>query len=205
MKRTLLCSLLLGLAGTGQALASTVVPLSTDDMALLADAVVVGQVEDQTTRLESGMIYTDIVLDIQEVWKGSLQAPTHLVVRTLGGEHNGVVASVAGSPGFARGEETLLYLEQNKKGEWKVLGLNQGKWHIQRQPDGTRKALHFHLPMELGGKDLTDTQIQGKIQSAHIVFPILDLRGQLEETLSNHTLNVGVHPKDLKRFKGIGR
>lgn len=188
--------------------ATTMVPFSNEDLSLLSDAVVVGRVEsvDPVRNAQTGMIYTDITLDVEEVWKGELKAPTYLTVRTLGGSKDGVTARVASVPVFLRNERTLLYLEYNPaKHQWGVLGWNQGKLTVFDEEDGTRKAKRVPLKLEHSGLDIDAAEVQQVMQRGEKAVQLGDLRTVLEHTLADFAAKGGGDPWKLDKYQGIGR
>lgn len=81
-------------------------------------------------------IYTFTPLESVEVIKGEVSGGT-LMVRTLGGEKDGIGLHVPGSPEFSRGEDVVLMLgEPNPDGSRDVEGLVMGKYDVDVDSEG---------------------------------------------------------------------
>jgi hypothetical protein len=124
----------------GPAVASTVLELDVDALTERADRVVRARVIERESRWDDDghMIRTFTTLEILANLKGEGEA--HLVVRQLGGEVDDVGSFVTGDAHFEIGEEVLVFLRSNPDGEpvFHLIGLAQGKFRIERSPDGVR-------------------------------------------------------------------
>ena len=81
-------------------------------------------------------IYTFTTLESVEALKGDLSGGS-LVVRTLGGEKDGIGLHVPGSPEFTRGEDVVLMVsDRNPDGSRDVDGMMMGKFGIETDAEG---------------------------------------------------------------------
>jgi hypothetical protein len=110
--------------------AEQLLPLGIDELARHADAVIHGTViETACQRDPAGRIYTAVRLYVVDVWKGRVTAsPIRLV-------HSGGVLGErrsAGSfqPVFRVGEEVVVFVSWNRRGEAVCVGLAQGKFQV---------------------------------------------------------------------------
>lgn len=125
--------------------ATTVIPMSDDDMVRQASLILEGVV----TRVESAwnadktQIHTSIDIDVQKQIKGTLpddQTTIHL--RVLGGTVDDITMVLVGAPTFEVNEEMLLFLRPNYDVRLlPVVGFNQGKIHIDTDPNTGKKTL----------------------------------------------------------------
>ena len=132
--------------GLGGLQAGQFVPLSIEDMAAHADLVVRGKVvEKQCLQDNAGRIYTRIDLEVFETWKGSV-ASNHLSVVHGGGIVGKKQARVSGQAEYSLGEEVVVFLIRNSRGEGVTLGLAQGKFEIGTDPSSGDKLVRnlFH-------------------------------------------------------------
>jgi hypothetical protein len=121
-------------------------PLAIDALAQQAEAVVEGKVLSKTAmRDESGRIYTQVEIEVTDLWKGSISGSPLAVVHGGGilGEHR---SSVSGQVEYELGENVVAFIVRNHRGEAVTLGLAQGKFHVWTDgTTGVRYAVNsFH-------------------------------------------------------------
>ncbi len=107
-------------------------PLSVQTLTEKARFVLRGKVGSKTVqRDQSGRIFTQIELEVTEVWKGSGLTNRFTLVQGGGvlGERREVVS---GQAELSIGEDVVLFLVQNERGEGVILGLSQGKFDVTK-------------------------------------------------------------------------
>lgn len=128
------CALLVSAA----AHATIMLPLTVEEMAQEASAVVRARVVDRSAEWdrERKRIYTTTTLEISDAIKGDVSR--RIQVRTLGGEADGVGMKVAGTPQFAMGEEVLVFLrpDPGAPAVHQVIGMAQGKYQLRQDEHG---------------------------------------------------------------------
>lgn len=124
----------LGALGAPAARATQMEHLDTRALVLGSDDIIVGQVESVQPRWNAGRtkIFTDVSVRITQSLKGG--AGERLMLTQLGGEVGGVRYTVPGCPAFAPGEEALLFVWRDARGQAQVSGLAQGKFDVRRDP-----------------------------------------------------------------------
>lgn len=130
--RTILCLwIALGFLA-GPAWATRWVPLTPEQLADRADRVIHAKVEALSVqRDEAGRIFTRVELDLRETWKGT--EPSGRCVVVVGGGVLGEIQEASeASPTFAPGDEVVLFLVRNDRGEWLTLGMAQGQFFVDR-------------------------------------------------------------------------
>ncbi len=114
---------------------ATVVPwMSLEEMTREAGVIVVGSVETTASRFSADgrMIITAITVVVEKPLKGG---PRARVVLEVPGGHVGDQTLVAsGAPVFARGERVALFLHGEEGRPLAVVGWNQGKMTVKRDP-----------------------------------------------------------------------
>ena len=140
------------LCAAALAFGAVMVKLETKDLAGQAEEVVVGKVaaakaqwDDKKTK-----IITLTTVQIAETVKGDLKG--EVVVRTLGGEVDGLAQLVPGMPQFTKDEEVVLFLKSENK-TWHVVGLGQGKYHVLREKDKEPVVVNSLTGLTLGKQD----------------------------------------------------
>lgn len=129
------------------AAATTVAPLSTEQMVDASDAIVRGTVTDVWTSLDGGHINTHVTVQVERVLKGRAASSVEVVVP--GGAIDGVLASVAGAPRYSTGERVLLLLAARNDGSYLNVALSGGKYTIKQNPsDGADMVVQFSVPYE---------------------------------------------------------
>lgn len=141
--RVLAIGLVVALAAVGApaaapARASSVVPMSHDELFAASDLVALVEVRSASPARVGRRIVTFLDVDVAEVWAfaGEGSAPQEALVAVLGGALDGLEQRVAGMPVLEPGQRYLLFLgkETGPHGARGVVGLWQGAWSIG--PDG---------------------------------------------------------------------
>lgn len=131
---------------------SVVRALSLPQLVEQSDAVVVASVESAASSWLGGRIVTDSVVVVGDGLDGA-SANARLVVRTLGGEVDGIGQRVFGEPQLRAGERYLLFLEAypgasagSSTALFRPVGMSQGALPVIEGPDGANVAPNPDLP-----------------------------------------------------------
>lgn len=118
------------LAAAPGARATTLVHADLPALSRGAHAIVRATVASVDARwnADRSRIITEVRLEVSEVLKG--EALETVILVQPGGVVGDVGQRVAGTPGFARGEDVLLFLERRGASRFRVRGLSQGKYRI---------------------------------------------------------------------------
>jgi hypothetical protein len=131
--RTLALPLGLGLALAvfSPARATTVVPISDDDLIDDAASIVVGRVAAIQSHWDPArrQVFTDITLSLDEVLAGPALPPT-ITIRQPGGRVGALESWIDGAPDFQVAEKALLFLRVAPDGTLRVAHLHQGKFRV---------------------------------------------------------------------------
>jgi hypothetical protein len=112
--------------------ASVVTYMDTRTLTRLSPVIVRGTVRQVAAiEGESGGIFTDVHLQVLEVFRGPRRLRS-LDVRLLGGRLGSREARVFGTPSFGVGEEVVVFASPTKSGALTVTGLFQGKIEVER-------------------------------------------------------------------------
>ncbi len=106
--------------------------LELEDLALGADCILVGTVENVRSEWDNDrtLIYTLIEFSIENTVKGCLNQ-AEVTIRVPGGQVGDESLEVSTAPTFEAGEKALVFLEMEDKGSLRVLGGFQGKVTVQ--------------------------------------------------------------------------
>ncbi|MFO0624447.1 MAG: hypothetical protein U0325_02430 [Polyangiales bacterium] len=114
---------------------------SADELAAMADAVVVGtaQRDDRgavagSARWVSGRIVTDVAVTVHVPIAGPWAAGTSVTLRLPGGVVGDVGQTVSGAPVFRPGESYVLFLQRLPDGAWTVLDMSAGMFPLRADP-----------------------------------------------------------------------
>jgi hypothetical protein len=120
---------------------STFVAMSQEELVERAGAVVTGRVVEVNSywNPEGTAILTEAVIEVQDSLLG--QVPSHVRVRTFGGQVGNQKLVALGFPTFEAGEKLLLFLTPRQDGAHKVLGYQQGQFRIRPGVDGREMAV----------------------------------------------------------------
>jgi hypothetical protein len=110
-----------------------------------SDLIVHGNVHSMNSRWSSDhrRIVTDVELDVVEALKGS--PSSRVTVLQPGGDVGDIGQRVEGLAAFDVGEEVFLFLQRHGTERYRVSGMAQGKFHIERSPAGTAIAVPERL------------------------------------------------------------
>ena len=112
--------------------ATTLLRMSLAKMAQTAKVIVRARCVGSFTNWDAGEIWTFTTFDAEETWRGS--APARFTVQLLGGRLGNLTSSVSGVPRFRAGEDVILFLEPTARGDFSVVGWEQGTFRIGRDP-----------------------------------------------------------------------
>ena len=134
------------------------IPVSEDDLAQYATAIVVGQVKEIESYWDDNakQVFTHITVTVQEVLKGDVN-DSEFTVKQLGGKLGHLRSWVEGSPEFVVGEKVLLFLDTNPDGSACVAHLYQGKFSVFTDRD-TGKEFAYRGDTPNGVRLLTGTK-----------------------------------------------
>ena len=137
--------MLLALLLAGFAHAGKMFPLSIEQLTQKAQLVLHGNVLNKSVQRDpQGRIYTKMELQAAETWKGDSKGNRFTLVQS-GGVLGEEIARTDDQAEFAIGEEVVLFLRVNERGEGVVIGLVQGKFEVTTDRTG-QKTVHsiFH-------------------------------------------------------------
>lgn len=140
--RTLLALLAsLWLSSPDDALATVMLHRSVDELASMADAVVVATAQrradgalDARSFWIDGRIHTDVALSVNASVAGPIATGATLSVRTPGGVVGDIGQTVAGAPVFRAGETFVAFLQRVPGGAWVVLDMAAGMLPVSVDP-----------------------------------------------------------------------
>lgn len=128
-------------------LGATLQPKTLEQLIRGADLILRGQVQAVTPGPQKeGAPRTTVVISVQEQWKGTRLSTLRLVLPR--GTEGGITQDVPGLPTFRVGEEVILFLVREARGQYHVLGGKQGKFAIKPDPRSGKPVV----------EDLTGTQ-----------------------------------------------
>jgi hypothetical protein len=126
--------------------ATIMYPLAIEDLTHHAELILHGTVVSQACLKDpEGNIVTRIELKVSEVWKGKLSTNDFILIHG-GGTVGDLRTVVDGQAEFERGEEIVVFLRLNQRGEGVTIGLAQGKFRVWKDDTTGDKFVHnlFH-------------------------------------------------------------
>ncbi len=138
MNKKNICLLLCALITVCTSFATTVIPLSVENLTAISSHVVEGRAISSWAQWNAThtVIFTYTKFQVLRTLKG--EAPAIIFVRQLGGTLDGTTEKVAGVRQWKIGEQALLFLRPGeiRDGSLVVTGLMQGNFLIYRGPGG---------------------------------------------------------------------
>ncbi len=126
-----LCSAAMGMMTT-TASATSLLPLTFEDMAQGAAACVVGTVSATETVMIDGSPYTRATFALESAAFGDM--PSEFTVIAPGGKiSRGKLSTsqiTAGAPRFFSGQKLLMFLDNSANGDYQITGFNQGLFAV---------------------------------------------------------------------------
>ena len=156
------------------------VPLSIESLTTKANTVVHGKVKGITCKRDSaGRIFSLINLNIIENIKGQIKSKKFKLVHgggILGSKRTGSIVD----PRFKVGEEVVVFVVYNSRGEAVPLGQNQGRFEVFRNPGNTTAMVrnpfhgspktndpHIVFKRAIGRSQLTLTELKRRIRRSN--------------------------------------
>src|SRR3954464_6628705 len=119
------------------AAAATTIVLPTDDQLIRKSPVIVeGTVISSAPVLRGDGIWTETKLAVDRTLKGD--ASNELTIREVGGEIDGRITKIFGSPVYQPGERVMAFLTPTARGDYQTIDLFVGKFSEERAANGRR-------------------------------------------------------------------
>ncbi len=149
------------LLSQGHALATSMLQQDIASLTQSSDAVIRGTVKSSQSRwtADHKRIITEVTIEVAEFFKG--QGTRTLVVQQPGGEVDGIGQKVSGLASFTQGEEVVLFLERLGAEKYRVAGMAQGKYRVERSSD---KSATFAVPESTEEAVLIDPQTNAAVE-----------------------------------------
>ena len=161
---------------------TTVLKLDISEMSELAQTIITGHCLSKRTEIDpkDNNIYTYATFKVNQVLKGDLPGDS-IAVRHPGGRVGDEISIVPGVPDFNLDEEVLLFLssEDDAGYPW-VVGLSQGKFHIQKDKISGKK-ITFADPHGLSLYDKKEARISPSAK--RVIVPLDQLIESIQTIL----------------------
>lgn len=119
------------------AASATTIVLPTDDQLIRKSPVIVeGTVISSMPVLRGGGIWTETKLAVDRTIKGD--AAGELTIREVGGEIDGRITKIFGTPVYAPGERVMAFLAPTPRGDYQTVDLFVGKFSEERAANSRR-------------------------------------------------------------------
>lgn len=160
--------------------ATTMLRVDLPELAQSADAIVHGTVRRVESRWsgDGRRIVTDVEIQVTESLKG--QAGGTVLVTQPGGRVGDIGQTVSGLASFATGEEVVVFLERHGPQAFRVSGMAQGKYKVQRAEGGTSAMA---VPESVGDSLLLDPDTRQPTQSSQRSMSLTDLKASIRTAL----------------------
>lgn len=168
--------LLLGLP----AAATTMLRIDLPELAQSSDTVVHGTVRRVESRWSGDRrrIVTDVEIEVTESLKGQ-PGSTVLLVQP-GGKMGDIGQTVHGTASFTPGEEVVVFLERRGPAAFRVQGMSQGKYQVQRAADGQATLA---VPEDTQEVLLLDPDTRQATQSTRKTLTLQELKAAIRTAL----------------------
>ena len=148
-KINIACVIALHLLFSNYALATIMPELSIEEMTKRSSLVIVGKVESVTGKwnAENTTILTHAIISPKTFLIGNSEKDL-LVIELLGGTVDSLTTTAVGEASLNSGEEVVLFLTQNTKGQsesYRIVGHAQGKFRIIKSHETNRMLVERDL------------------------------------------------------------
>lgn len=144
--------LLAAAAASSPAGATSLAPLSVDQMVDASHLVVVATVREVSTMLDyDGRVYTHVEVEVERAVKGPAEPNDFLTIEVPGGvTADGDWMLVPLAPRYSVDERALLFLAEKRFGSaYGTVGLSLGKYTVKQNPStGTDMVVRFTVPYD---------------------------------------------------------
>jgi hypothetical protein len=160
--------------------ATTMLRADLPELAQTSDAIVHGTVRRVESRWsgDGRRIVTDVEIQVTEALKG--QAGSTVLVTQPGGQVGDIGQRVSGLAAFTPGEEVVVFLERRGKTAFRVSGMAQGKYQVQR-PEGGKSAMA--VPEPTGDVLLLDPDTRQPTASSQRSLSLQELKAAIRTAL----------------------
>lgn len=155
--------------GIQQANATTMIPLSVDQLVDAADEVVKGTVTEVWTEPDSktGLVWTYAQIEVSKSLKGN--PGSIVIIEQPGGKWGTKSAAVEGVARFSVGEEGYFFVEHLASGHNVSVGMSQGKFNIvmdpyQKEEIAVRFPVHINRSFDHRFIPLPDKKLRTPIE-----------------------------------------
>ncbi|WNG38550.1 hypothetical protein F0U61_36370 [Archangium violaceum] len=150
------------------------------ELAQTADSIVHGTVRRVESRWsgDGRRIITDVEIQVTEALKG--QASSTVLVTQPGGRVGDIGQMVSGLATFSPGEEVVLFLERRGPQAFRVSGMAQGKYKVQRTEGGTSAMA---VPEPTGDTLLLDPDTRQPTRSSLRTMTLSELKASIRTAL----------------------
>jgi hypothetical protein len=116
------------------ALASSTVSLTLPELARQSSAIVHGTVLSTTSHWneDHSLIVTEARVRVSETLRG--RPEPEVTVVEPGGRVGKLRVDVDGAAALVQGEEAVLFLARGSRGAWQIVGLERGRYPVERNP-----------------------------------------------------------------------
>lgn len=150
------------------------------ELAQTADSIIHGTVRRVESRWsgDGRRIVTDVEIQVTEALKG--QASSTVLVTQPGGRVGDIGQMVSGLATFSPGEEVVLFLERRGPQAFRVSGMAQGKYKVQRTEGGTSAMA---VPEPTGDSLLLDPETRQPTRSTLRTMTLPELKASIRTAL----------------------
>ena len=120
----------------GAAMATTIVVPTDDQLIAKSPVIVEGTVISSTPIARGSAIWTETILAVDRSIKGNVSG--ELTIREIGGELDGRITKIFGTPEYTVGERVLTFLTPTVRGDYQTTDLFIGKFSQDRALNGRR-------------------------------------------------------------------
>ncbi|MBI4910074.1 MAG: hypothetical protein HY820_41025 [Acidobacteria bacterium] len=158
--------------------AATLEKLSLDDMIQKSTEIVRGKVVVQPATVRGTVVYTRHQVTVAESYKGATTAGSSLEVYTPGGKSGTLVQRFAGAPKLVENQEYVLFLWTSRSGLRQIIGLSQGLFDLQKNPQGEP-----YVKRDAASEPMQDSS--GKVvEDAPVSMRLSDMVDRIRRTLA---------------------
>lgn len=163
--------------------ATSMLRVDLPELSRSADVIVHGTVRRLESRWsgDGRRIVTDVELQVTEALKGD--ASGTLVITQPGGRVGDIGQRVSGLATFTPSEEVVVFLERQGDRDFRVVGLAQGKYSVQRTPGREGKGEAMAVPEATSETLLVDATTHAPTTSSRRTLPLAELKTAIRAAL----------------------
>ena len=171
--------------------ATTMVPLSTNQLVDASDTIVQGTIQQVWTEEDSnGIVWTRTQIEVERTLKGDGDR-TSWVVDQMGGSWGNHKTIVHGRARFSVGEKAVFFIEALPSGRIVLVGMGQGKFTLRQDPYSRETIVQRFNPGEAKAYDHRFLPLPAEVDRKFLIDFVDTIEHRVEQGWDGISIQIG--------------